>query len=264
MQGFQFGKHRLGLTKLSVYLYFVDGLLIDTGQSLMRKQILEVTQQLPVEQIFITHHHEDHTGNIAAIKTQHPVEVLASPLCCELMKAPPPISFAQKITWGNRPPQPDLTPIENTLKTNHFSFQLIPIPGHATDMLALYEPNRKWLFSADLFISSYIDYFLESESMATQIASIKKVLALDFNEMFCNHKPLMENGREKLTKKLLFLENFFQKVAEWHGKGYSPEAIFKAMKLKENWAVRMLSGGTLSKLNMVRSVIRDVESGLGG
>ncbi|GAB5553249.1 MAG: MBL fold metallo-hydrolase [Saprospiraceae bacterium] len=257
--GFKFGYQAIGQPKLFTHIYFVDGLLLDTGQSIMKKSILAATKKLEVKQIFISHHHEDHTGNIRALKDQHNCEAYASKLCCEMMKAPPKLSFAQKITWGTRPAQKDLIPKQQAIKTNKYCFEIIPIFGHAPDMVALYEPNRKWLFSADLYLNSYIDYFVHNESVADQIASIKKILALDFDVLLCSHKPQLKNGKQQLTKKLHFLESFFDMVSTLYTQGYSAKEIFKHLKLKENWLVKILSGGSLSKMNMVHSVIRDLE-----
>ncbi len=260
--GLKFGYKLIGQPKLFSHIYFVDGLLIDTGQSKIRNSIIAATKDLNVEQIFITHHHEDHTGNIAQLKALHNCDVFASERCCQMMKAPPKLSFIQKITWGDRPAQEDLMPINGSLETKRFRFDIIPIPGHAADMVALYEPNRRWLFSADLYLNSYIDYFLTDESIADQIASTKKILALDFKELFCSHKPQLKNGKQQLTKKLNFLESFYHEVSLLYDKGYSANEIFKSLKvgeLKENWFVRIMSNRLLSKMNMVKSVIRDLE-----
>lgn len=257
--GLKFGYQPIGEPKLFSHIYFVDGLLIDTGQSNARSTITSEVEKLAVDQIFITHHHEDHTGNIAAIKELHGCDGYASERCCQIMEDPPKLSFAQKITWGDRASHSDLIPKYETIKTNKFSFDIIPIPGHAPDMVALYEPNRQWLFSADLYINSYIDYMLTDESIADQIASTRKMLQLDFKEMFCSHKPQLKNGKQQLAKKLNFLESFYNDVSVLYQQGYSANEIFKNLKLKENWVVRILSGGKLSKLNMVKSVISDLE-----
>ena len=259
--GFKFGYMAMGKPSMFSHVYYVDGLLIDTGHSRVEKHVLDQTRLLSVNQLFITHHHEDHTGNLPAVMKQHNCPAYASTLCCETMKAPPPISFAQKLTWGTRPPSNDLVPVDDVLNTENYSFQLIHIPGHAHDMYALYEPNQQWLFSADLYINSYIGYFLKTESIAQQISSTKKVLELDFDVMFCAHNPQLKNGKAKLKKKLGFLESSFEKVAHLYEKGLDAKAIFKALKLKENKFVKLLSGGHLSQLNMVKSVIRDIEEG---
>ena len=257
--GFKYGYTPIGKPFLNTYIYFIDGLLIDTGQSNARQKIISDTNQLAIDQIFITHYHEDHTGNIKAIAKQHQCSVYGSKICSELMKNPPKISFAQKLGWGNRPNYNEIISQEKEIKTDRYTFQTISIPGHAADMIALYEPEKKWLFSADLFINSYISYFLYNESIMDQIISIKKILKLDFKVMFCSHNPQLTEPKEKLKKKLSYLENTFEDVQSLYCKGYSKDQIFKILKMKENWLVKTLSLGQLSKLNMVQSIIRDIE-----
>lgn len=245
---------------MTAYIYFVDGLLIDTGQRFVRKQVLSITNELPIKQILITHHHEDHTGNIRAIRDKQHCKVYGSKACGQIMKAPPPLSFAQQLTWGNRESFAEIIPVTDRIVTPEYRFQLIPIPGHAPDMVALYEPDKQWLFSADLYINSFIGYFLHSESVAQQIASTRKILKLDFKVLFCSHNPQLKHPKQQLAKKLDFLERSFDKVAVLHKKGLTPTQIFTELKWKENQFVKTLSGGQLSKLNMVRSIIRDIEN----
>ena len=257
IQGFKFASQPIGKPKMFSHIYFIDGLLIDTGHRNMQKEILQEVSNLDVRQIFITHHHEDHTGNMDILQNHFQVPSYASSRCVEIMKKPPSISFAQRMTWGNRPPNFDLQVKENFIETENYRFELIPIPGHAIDMLALYERNQGWLFSADLWVNDFIRIFMRPESMKQQIESLKRVLKLDFEVLLCSHNPQFKDGKLKVKKKLVFLEYFYQTVANLHQKGFSPKAIIKEMKLKEDWSVRILSGGSLSTLNMIKSVIRD-------
>ncbi|MEM9142213.1 MAG: MBL fold metallo-hydrolase [Bacteroidota bacterium] len=259
VSGFKFGYSWIGRPKMFTHIYYVDGLLIDTGQSRARKKILEGTKALNIDRIFITHHHEDHSGNIKPLQKQHQCKAYASELCCKLMKDPPRLSLVQKLTWGDREPSHDLTPVTHELRTPRFNFSLIPIPGHAPDMVALYEPERKWLFSADLYINSYIGYFLKDEGILDQIASLKKVLQLDFKVLFCGHNPQMKNAKQQLAQKLDFLETFYEKVVFQYSQGAVAQEILVRMQLKENRFVKIASQGNLSKLNMVKSAIRDFE-----
>jgi len=239
-------------------LFYIDGLLIDTGAFRQRKEILRTLKALPVQQIFLTHHHEDHSGNLKQLKEVFDCSIYATTACCRLMKSPPPISYAQKMAWGERPPYFELIEENHKIETDKFSFQLIHTPGHAEDMAVLFEPNKRWLLSADLFVNKYINYFLDSESMKLQISSIKKVLALDWDYLFCSHHPKIKCERSQLEFKLQYLENFYQDVADLYHKGFSAQQIFKKLDFKENWTIRILSIGMLSKLNMVKAVIRDV------
>ena len=240
------------------HVYFVDGLLIDTGHSRKRKQVIDATKNLPVDQIFVTHHHEDHTGNIGALQKQFGCEVIASERCSELMMDPPKLSLAQKLFWGSRPAQSNLKPVTRTLETMYHKFEIMPIPGHAEDMVALYEPERKWLFSADLYVTPRTGYFLKNESMALQIDSMRKILALDFDTMFCSHNPKLEHPKEHLLQKLDNFESFHEEVSSLHYKGLSSNEIFKTLNLKEQGLIKLLSFGELSRMNMVESVIRDI------
>ena len=260
IQGFKFGYSPIGKPSLFAIIYYVDGLLIDTGQRSMQKAILEKTSDLPVQQMLITHHHEDHSGNIRELRDQFNCKAYASEKCCELMKDPPSISFAQYMVWSSRPACHDLTPISGSIQTENYEFQLIPIPGHAEDMVALYEPERRWLFSADLFINGYISYFLKNESIVDQINSIKRILELDFKVLLCSHNPRIHDGREKLQEKLNYLEDFHSRVSQEYQKGNSASRIMKNLKLNENTYIRLFSHGQLSMMNMVRSSIRDYEN----
>ncbi len=77
--------------------------------------------------------------------------------------------------------------------------------------------------------------------------------------MFGGHNPQFDKPKEKLQQKLDFLEDFHFTVNDYYQQGMSADEIFKAMKLKENLLIKIASGGKLSKLNMVKSVIRDIK-----
>ncbi|MDW3192589.1 MAG: MBL fold metallo-hydrolase [Cytophagales bacterium] len=121
------GQHPISEPKLTVNLFLIDGLLIDTGPTRMYKEVLHALESKFINQIFVTHHHEDHTGNVANLSAHFKCPAYSSASCAEMMKRPPKISFAQYMTWGNRPPFYDLKEID-TLSTDRYEFQLIPIP----------------------------------------------------------------------------------------------------------------------------------------
>ena len=259
IQGFKFGSWPFGRPKLYSHVYFIDGLLIDTGHRNMRKAVLSALSPLSVDQIYITHHHEDHTGNLGPLQQVFNAPTYASSLCVEIMKKPPSVSFSQWLVWGKNTPNFKIQAEDQKIETPNYQFTIIPIPGHAVDMVCLYEPNQGWLFSADLFTKEYIRYFLWSENMIGQIESIQRILKLDFEVLLCSHNPQFEGAKEKLKAKLDFLTDFYGSVAGLYHKGYSSTAILKAMNLKENWLIRILSTGALSTLNMIEAVIRDEE-----
>lgn len=257
--GFKLGYAPFGKPSMFSHCYFVDGLLIDTGHHRARNAVQKIAKSLPIEQIYVTHHHEDHTGNLALLQKQFNCPTYSSEQCATLMKNPPVLTFAQWMVWGSRRAYPVLQPKQHVIQTPQFTFEIIPIPGHAQDMVALYERERQWLFSADLYIHAYISYFTADEKIVEQIQSIRSILELDFKALFCGHSPQLKDAKNRLSDKLLFLEDFYEKAKHLHQKGYTEKEIFKQMNLKENWYVKVLSGGYLSKMNMVRSVLQSLE-----
>ena len=116
--------------------------------------------------------------------------------------------------------------------------------------------KEKTIISNIVFDSGHTDFFYR-ESVKQQIETIKNLLQLDFDILFCAHNPQMKDGKKKLETKLRFFENFYEEVATLHKKKLSPAQILRKMELKEFWFLKIWSGGHLSVINMVNAVIRD-------
>lgn len=245
--------------KMGVHTFFVDGLLIDTGHSNAQKKVLKQLRELEVEQIILTHHHEDHTGNLHALKQIKDCPVYAHETCARLMESPPPVCFLERKIWGRNTAVQGTLPVDKTIETERYKFHIVNTPGHSEDHICLYEANQGWLFSGDLYVHHYIRYFIATESVTQQIESLKKVLKLDVQRFFCSHSSSEDLFQERFGQKLQFLEDFHGNVVQLHQKGLSPAKIMKALQMKEQWMVRFLSGGWISGINMVHSSIRDAE-----
>lgn len=255
--GFKFGSLPIGKPKRFVYIYYVDGLLIDTGYYHMRKEIWAAIRNLKVQQIYLTHHHEDHAGNVNLLSKHFNCKVYASKLCTEIMRQPPRINLIQKVIWGKAKPFTSIRVKEDFIETEKYRFEIIAAPGHAIDMVCLLEKNEGWLFSADLWVANRIKFFMQHESMAQQIESIQKILQYDFDVLLCSHNPQLKNGKACMKQKLAFLKDFYQQVAQLYAEGLTAKAILTKMGMQENKTMKWFSGGALSSVNMVLSVMRD-------
>lgn len=251
------GSSLFGQPRMYVHCFLVDGLLIDTGHPRIEKKLLPALEKEPVHQIVLTHHHEDHSGNVEAIKKLKKVPAYASPACCQIMKNPPRVEPPRRATWGQMG-KAHLIPIKagSQIETDRFRFEIIATPGHAADQISLYEPARGWLFPGDLFVHDFVKLFMREENIADQIASIQHLLTLDFDVLFCNHQPVLTGGKKRLENKLHFLLDFRERVQAAWLSGLKPHQIIRHLKLDENWPVRLFSFGQLSRINMIRSVIR--------
>lgn len=108
---------------------------------------------------------------------------------------------------------------------------------------------------------SHVFFFRRDERIAQQIASLKKVLAYDFDALFCAHRPVPKNGKARLASKLAFLEDFHGKICASVRNGYSEKEIIRAMQSKSDLKVKLITMGNASFANMVRSSLRDATEG---
>lgn len=258
IRSLQMGVGHFGPPPVQVHAYLIDGLLIDTGPPKLTKQLIAWLERQKINHVFVTHHHEDHSGNVSPIEARFRNKSYGSKKCTELVANYIYTSIPQKIYWGAPSQTSTLIPWEKpTFETNRHRFALIPVPGHAEDQVALYEADQGWLFSADAFVSPIIKYFLSNESMAQQIHSLKQLERLDFDLLLCAHSPMRKGGKAALTQKRKFLESYYEAVVHFHQKGESPRQILSSMGQKERWGQSLISAGHMSAINMVRAVLRD-------
>ena len=253
------GSNRFGKPNMHVYCFLVDGLLIDTGQPLIKSDLLNALAPHPIDHIIVTHHHEDHSGNIEAIKEAKAIPAFASKKCCKIMQNPPRVEPARWMTWGQMPNAhlKELS-LDAPFCTNNHEFTVISTPGHAIDQISLYEPTKGWLFSGDLYVHDYIKVFMKEEDIGQQIDSLKRLIQLDFDVLWCNHQPILKGGKQRLKNKLQFLEDFYGTVANAYQKGMSVPQLMKILGLKDKLLMKWISLGQLSRSNMVRSVIKNI------
>ncbi len=258
IESLETGRGYFGPPPVKVHAFFIDGLLIDTGPPNAKKAMLDWLQPKNVAQVFVSHHHEDHSGNVNAIQCVHNVKSYSSALCADLVKGKVETSIPQLLFWGRPEYIDSLIPIKRDfISTPKHRFEVVPIPGHSPDQLALFEREQGWLFSADAFVSPVIKYFMKKESMAQQITSLQRLLVLDFEMLLCCHKPLIHGGKALLQSKCNFLQDYYGQVVKYHQQGHSPKRILSLMGKKEVVFQKRLSQNNLSAINMVHSVLRD-------
>ena len=252
--GHELGWSPVGRPLMTTICYRVGPVMIDTGPPHMRAAVLDLITRNRLEAILLTHYHEDHSGNSAAIRNLG-LPVFAGEQTAEKLRQPYKIFPYQHLMWGaNSPAELDLFP--GTIEIAGFRFESIETPGHSRDHTVYLESNNGWLFAGDIYLSHQIKYFRADEHIDEQINSLRKVLDLDFESLFCGHHPRPENGKEYIRQKLQYLEDFYGKVAVLATDGMDAAAIMKALKLKEQRLVKWICFGNVSMKNMVRSVMR--------
>lgn len=254
---FRLGFNPIGRPLMHAHFYMVGNLLIDTGFRNMRKAALGLIEGRKVETVLLTHHHEDHSGNAAMIRKRHGATVCGHPLAVEKMKKPYRILPYQHIMWGKTDPV-KMKPLPPIIETGAFRFVPIHTPGHSRDHTVYLEENNGWLFSGDLFLGERIKFFRIDEKFADQLRSLKKILAYDFDTVFCGHRPRLAGGKKAIQNKLRFLEDTHGKIIALAEKGLSEKEIAKRMNGNRDRFVYVFTMGNACFANMVRSAMRDV------
>jgi len=257
---YRFSIYSLGSNIQTVYAFIIDDLLIDTAQRFNRENVLKVALEHQIKKIAITHHHEDHTGNVGYLMQTLQADAYAHPICVKILKRGYKMSPLSKMISGSVD-KALLHPISEGEQIDTKNYTILPIytPGHCDDHYCYYEKNKGWLFSGDLYVADKIKYFVSNESVYTQIESIKKLLTLDFDSLFCAHNPKVENGKIRLNNKLQFFEDFVGKVEQHYQQGKRSKEILALMNMKENYYYKVITAGSFTSENMVKSVIRDIK-----
>ncbi len=255
IKGFKLGWSLFGPPLMTTYCYIINDLMIDTGQSHMQKEVLKIVKDYGIKKVVLTHHHEDHSGNAAAVKSNSGAKVYGNELTKEKMKTSFKILPYQKYVWGKSTPLTiDLLP--EKIETGMGEIIPVHTPGHAKDHTSFFLKNAGVLFSGDLYLADKIKFFRSDEDVNAQILSLKKVLKLDFDILLCSHYPKLRNGKTRIKCKLDFLEELEGNIIRYCEKGYSAKQIFKKLKLKEDYFTKYFCFGNVSMLNGVRSVVR--------
>jgi glyoxylase-like metal-dependent hydrolase (beta-lactamase superfamily II) len=258
VQGFELGHTPFGQPFITTHVYFVDGVMIDTGQKHLSREIQHLVADFPVQTILLTHYHEDHSGNAAMLKHLLDVPILGHPITIEKLKTPFKIFPYQKLLFGAAG-SVEVLPLPNLVETDNYCFKPIHTPGHSRDHMVFWEAEQGWLFSGDLYLGDRAKYFRADERIKDEIQSLKIVRELDFDSVFCAHHPKVRDGKKSIIRKLDFLENLYGSVEELYKQGFDIGQIMRKLKIKETYFLMMFCFGNISARNMVRSVINAID-----
>lgn len=257
---------RVASPYIRVRAFAVDGLLIDAGLPDAGRELLAFAREQGVGRAALTHHHEDHSGGAQALQAAE-VPVAAAAKTRRLLARGFSVPFYQRRVWGVAK-RAEVEPLEPVVETERFRFEVLEAPGHCRDQVVLYERSQGWLFSGDAFLAEKVKLFRSDEDFAATLRSLERLVELEFEALFCAHRPRPSGGREALRVKLQHLREVEGRVRELDEQGLSGREITRRVLGSESTLLQLLTRGDLSKRNLVRSILegpryrRDVSAGL--
>jgi len=208
----------------TVSAYLVDGLLIDSGPAHTAEELADFLKDKPVRIVVNTHFHEDHIAANKFLQERYGVEIFAPPLSVEKINKPANLYPYQEEVWGYPIPS-RVNPLGKTIKTQKFSFEVIPTPGHDRDHVCLFEPTRRWLFSGDLYVGTKPIVCRPMDDQWQILEDLKTIRDLKPRILFPAPSNVILEPLGKLEKVISHLEDLGERIEALHKKGLDSNAI---------------------------------------
>jgi glyoxylase-like metal-dependent hydrolase (beta-lactamase superfamily II) len=240
---------RSRLIGYSVSIYRVRGVLIDCGFPALEGELRAYLTTRRPTGVAVTHHHEDHAGNVALIASLG-VPMVMGDATLTAIRAPEPIGFYRRFTWGS--PRP-LVPTQTSFVPN--DLQLIAAPGHCSDHHVVWDPVERTLFSSDLFLGVKVRVAHADENPRQLVNSLRTAAALEPRRMFDAHRGLVRDPVSALNAKADWIEEMIARIGLRIASGSTDDAIRRELFGREGFA-GYFSGGHYSRTNFIRAVRR--------
>jgi glyoxylase-like metal-dependent hydrolase (beta-lactamase superfamily II) len=155
-------------------------------------------------------------------------------------------------------------------KSKKYKFELLPIAGHAPELVALIEKDQQWAFVADAVQPKYKMIFGRNSDIQEDISVIYQSLSklykftekMDKLVIFSAGNGVLQ-GREFIKEKMKEIENLHIRVHQYHielqKEGYIGKKLIKKM-VKTIFGgesiIGQLTQGDLSRENLIISLLK--------
>jgi glyoxylase-like metal-dependent hydrolase (beta-lactamase superfamily II) len=238
--------------------YWVDGLLVDAGPRCTAQQLVRALRPLRVDQIVITHGHEEQIGGLPELRRIFPeARIYASVRTLPYLEDPRRIKLQlyRRLLWGT--PQQftnvlTLDAADNQVKTPNYTFRVVETPGHTPDHITLFEPTQRWAFCSDAFAYGRETSWMPEADLFGVISSLRTLDNLRPERLFASGGRVSRTPRPELHEKIGALVRLTREVAKLEATGLSAAEMTARLFPKEVTA-QFWSLGHISALNLIEA-----------
>lgn len=236
-----------------VCAYLIDGLLIDTGPAYTATELVEFLDEKPPELVINTHFHEDHISANKFLQDAYHMPIFAHREFLDKISKPATLYPYQEEVWGY--PVPSIvSPLGNFVETRKYRFDVIHTPGHERDHICLFEKNKGWLFTGDLYVTTNPAVCRPNDDMRQVIDDVRKIRSLSPEILFPAPTHVVKNPMGKLDTLINYLEEVRGKIEALHHSGMGSDDIRKKLFGEESFICEATQH-QFSSLNFVKSFL---------
>jgi glyoxylase-like metal-dependent hydrolase (beta-lactamase superfamily II) len=140
------------------------------------------------------------------------------------------------------------------LEAGGWRFEVHPTPGHAFDHVCLWQPERRWLVSGDLYVHPKVRYLRRIEKPWVHLASLERMRALRPRRLLCAHAGVVDDAEAALAAKGGWWRQLAADARQLSGEGLSPRRITRRLLGREG-LFTYASFGDFSKINLIRALL---------
>ena len=238
-----------------VHSFLLADTLIDTGTRFAGQEFLSALKEKQVHRIINTHYHEDHTGNNHSIQQRYSAEVFAHRESIPYIENPQNVKLRlyQRYIW-DYPESSRAKEIGDSIEIGRHQFQVIHCDGHSAGHICLYEPQKKWLFTGDMFCGIKNICLRRDEDFNLILKSLENLSSLEIDTIFCSLKGAVTSGSEALSGKIKFMKNLRDEILSLHKSGLKSIQIRNKLLGKED-LMFYITGGHFSKQFLIENIL---------
>ncbi len=228
-----------------------DGVLVDTAFPGARRDLVRALRGRTPRGVIVTHHHEDHAGNVAHL-AHVGVPVRLAPTTETALRRFGPMMLYRRFTW--RAMGPLTAPITPFIDDG---YALVETPGHTPDHHVVWDAATRTLFAGDLFLGVKVRISHHDEDPYALVDSLDRAAAMAPARLFCAHRGLVPDGVAALTAKAAWHRGLLDEIATRLRAGHDDARILKELLGGES-ATGIASRGEYSRASTIAAVRRRI------